>query len=380
MFEKYQNPEIQKQIDEKGFAVYTYIDPRELFLSIKKDYIHQISLLYWVFLWIFIIAGMIFWQTGGANLVYVWVFGILYGYIFLRIIITLYGRTKLFLKNTSIIYTRHALMLNKKVYTNDTDPVFLEQVEKLEEVFHESPGGESLLFLKTKEMENSLFDKVKTSFSKTPRWNSKWAGQILLLIALYNIVFLGIYYLGYILFFGVFLLYAGIVSVLMRLDSSPEHRINAYVLTIQKHIDGMNQARMTIEHASGQFLKRENINISGNVEKYFPPFYRHMELSLAEKTKLLTLIETSDFSEIIDVQVLNGYLKNQFNTPLQLMIDILAHTHAKLETELQNTHNLLGNADSEYSLSGNLELKLRTLEHQDNLILSHITQLKQSLL
>jgi len=52
----------------------------------------------------------------------------------------LYGRTKLFLKNTSIIYTKHALMLNKKIYTDDSHPDFLAQVQELEKTFHETPG------------------------------------------------------------------------------------------------------------------------------------------------------------------------------------------------------------------------------------------------
>jgi len=70
MFEKYTNSEIEQDIQEKGFSVYTYIDTRELFLSIKKDYIHLISLMYWVFLWVSVVAGIIFWQSNGDNLVY----------------------------------------------------------------------------------------------------------------------------------------------------------------------------------------------------------------------------------------------------------------------------------------------------------------------
>jgi len=213
---------------------------------------------------------------------------------------------------------------------------------------------------------------MKESFTKAPRGNSKGAGQILLFIAAFNIIFLVLYYLGYVLFFGFFLLYAGIVSILMRFDFSPEHRINTFLLAIQKHINGMHQAYSSIEHASEQFVERENINISGNVEKYFPPFYRHMESAVAQKKELFTLIETSVFSHIIDQNILNTYLKNQFNTPLQLMIHLLSQTHQKLQHELENTQKLIGNKENEYSLSGNLQLKLRTLEHQDNLILSHM--------
>jgi|GEM_PF-750961 len=380
MFEKYTNSEIQKEIDKKGFAVYTYIDPRELFLSIKKDYIHLISLMYWVFLWVSVVAGIIFWQGGGENLVYVGVFAILYGYIFLHMCVLLYGRTKLFLKNTSIIYTRQALMLNKKIYTDESDPDFLDQVTKLEETFHETPGGESLVLVRTQELEKELFNKVKKSFTQAPRGNSKGAGQILLFIALFNIIFLVIYYLGYILFFGFFLLYAGVVSLLLRTNITPEHRINNTLLSIQKYIDGMNTARLALSGATEQFLKQENINISGAVEKYFPPFYRHMERAIDEKKKLFILIDVSDFSGIIDTELLNTYLKNQFNTPLQLMIDLLSQTHQKLEYEIKSTQKLLESPSTEYSLSGNLQLKLRTLEHQNHLVLSHIGQLKTSLL
>jgi len=377
MFKKYKNPEIQQEIEEKGFCVYKYLDKKELFLSIKKDYIHELWLMYWVFLWIFVIAWIIFWKTNGVNLIYFWVFGILYGYIFLRMCIRLYKRTKIFLKNSSIIYTPHALILNKQIYTQESDPDFLKHIQQIEEAFHESPGQESLLYIKTKEIEKDLFSQMKKSFRGL--WKVRW-WPAMALIVMFNVIFLAIYYIGYVLFFAFFLLYAGIISFLLTVQKTPQHRINDALLAIQKHINGMNKQRLSIEHAIEHFINKENINISKSIETHLPPFYRRASYAIESKKKLFSLIEHSEFWHIIDTHLLNNYLKNQVNMPIRMMIQILSQTHTQLKQALTDTHTLLQTPDQEYTLSGNLQLKLRTLEHQDNLILNHIGKLKQSLL
>jgi len=65
MSRKYTNPEIEKEIQEKGFCVYEYLNKRELFFALYAQYIR------------------IYLQIGNTFLVYLLVFACLLSIVFI---------------------------------------------------------------------------------------------------------------------------------------------------------------------------------------------------------------------------------------------------------------------------------------------------------
>jgi len=164
----------------------------------------------------------------------------------------------------------------------------------------------------------------------------------------------------------------------MMLSINTQVRIKRKLFALHASLVLIQTTGAHFRHAVQKFLTQENINISGEVERYLPIFYRNIAKATKQNNALYRTLRNTQFRELIDFAHLESYIKQQFNTPISDMITLLSQMHEKISHQQKALTSLSGWSGSNFS--ENLQLKHTTLEHQDNLILSHIGQLKKALL
>ena len=133
---KYINPEILKQIEEKGFSVYNYISLKELLLTVQRDYLGVISKLNIPFAIITIVLGIISYASNNFWPVAMFLL-IAYTLIFIYLFFKLIKVTYYYFIVADVVYTKKWLIIGKQIYYYDDEWNLDDNLKKYEIIFEE---------------------------------------------------------------------------------------------------------------------------------------------------------------------------------------------------------------------------------------------------
>jgi len=362
----FQNTQIFHDIQEKWFSVYHYIQLHELFFSVQGEYMKIMRNMYLP------LSILFFLLCAGIGWIMVAIILWVYAGIFLKLLIVLVQKTSFFLKYRYVIYTKDAIFLHTSTLQPHNTDQALALIGKLESMFGERLWHASYVH----EFSKQEFAKLKTRITDAFINNSE-NGALLTLVT--TVLFVISFFVGYIIGFFFFLVAYICVWVLMVFSINTQVRIKRKVFALDRSLGQIKATGNEFRSAVHGFLSKENINISGAVERYLPIFYAHIKKANSQNNTLYRTLRNTDFHELLDFDRLDKYIHSQFNTPIQSMIELMGKMHKRIETQLQEVQRVLDTTHEE-NLRSNIKLKLTTLEHQNHLILSHIAQLKKTLL
>ncbi len=367
---KYINPEILKQIDEKGFSVYNYISLRELLLTVQRDYLWVISKLnipfaiITIILWVISYASGNFWPVMSFLLI---AYGLIFIYLFFRLIKVTYY----YFIVADVVYTKKWLIIWKQIYYYDDDWNLDENLKKYEMIFEEylsKPSRIQEVIEKRKEKfiqssAKKLSDSGEKLGKMLEQMDREWAWQVALVVfasfALYVVCLYIFYYIGIFLWFIFFYIYGFIINIILFFRRNTEERIKKKTLQIDNTFLKMDTTYDLLSQKIATFTGWEVSNISGFIGNKFNDFYGYTNISLKDKNKLLKLIKDSQYKDFVDFDLLKKYLKNNFNKPVKEMIAMLENYKILTEAwikELEQTKS----TKSEFS--ANLESRRIMLE------------------
>ncbi len=385
---KYINPEILKQIEEKGFSVYNYISLKELLLTVQRDYLAVISKLNIPFAIITIILWII--SYGSGNLWPVISFLLIaYSLIFTYLFFKLIKVTYYYFIVADVVYTKKWLIIWKQIYYYDDDWNLDENLRKYEIIFEEylsKPSRiEEVIQKRKQKFIQSSAKKLSESWEKLGKMleniDWEWAGKLALIVfasfALYVVCLYIFYYIGIFLGFIFFYIYGFIINIILFFKRNTEERIKRKTLQIDDTFLKMDTTYDLISQKIATFTGWEVSNISKFIGDKFNDFYGYTNISLKDKNKLLELIKDSQFNDFVDFDLLKKYLKNNFNKPVKEMVLMLENYKALTEkwlTELGQTKS----TKSEFS--ANLTSRQVMLENNLKQIEFNIGKLKKMVL
>ncbi len=379
MLQKYQNEKIIQEIQEKWFCVYDYISYKELFLTVKKDYLNILMMIYVPLSILLIISWLI--SVIFFIIVTIWAYFLLFLYLFSKLL----QRSYYFVLTSQIVYTKSGIIIGKNIYKENIDTL----ARKLENIFHEPLWWESkldqiisqdrnLLIEKTSAMRKKIFH-FASQISSGEKW--KDGAPILIVVALVVewLVYV-FYYLGYFLGIAFFYFFYLFIKVIVNYKKWLELKIKDTVVLLDKSFQTMNTSYLALEQKIHTFKEWEIWNLNNIVEKNFTLFYDNINNSLHFKKKLFHLLEKSSFKDFIDFPVLELYIKKNFNKPVEKMIELLQNTKKNIEIQIGEIDTTLQNTSLEKNALWTLEQKKITLNHQYDLVVSYMKKFENTLL
>ncbi len=375
---KYVNPEIEADIQEKWFSVYNYISLDELLMTVQRDYLSILSVINIPFWIISIIIGFINIGFLLGFLIFV------YWIIFISLCIKLVMRSYYFLKISDVVYTKKGIILGQSLYTYGDDTILVKKLWEYEWMFDEFLSKPSKIKQIIRQKKTQLLDGSKRTGEKaldlvSNLWRDAWelAIPMMLSYAIYVALLYIFYYLGYffwiVLFYGVNIF----LKIILFFKKNTEVKIKQKIEGIEENFIVMKKIDTLLSHKISNFKDWEISSIAGFVEKNFSNFYWEILGVLEERKKLLKIIKDSEYKDFIDFEVLERYIKNNFNKPVKEMVNMLS----KFEKLLENNISLLKKTQTNKAeFSANLTKKELILEHQLELLQMNKVKLEKSLL
>ena len=126
------------------------------------------------------------------------------------------------------------------------------------------------------------------------------------------------------------------------------------------------------------FNKGEIFDLSKHIEDEYNEFYQKINKIIDHKDKLKDIIQSSTYKDFIDFPVYVVYLRDQFNKPLDEMIQLLKTYQKKVSTQLEEAKQEFKNTNAKERYQ--IETKIINLETIYKNITKHLEQLKISIL
>ena len=374
---KYINPEILKQIKEKGFSVYNYISLKELLLTVQRDYLGVISKLNIPFAIITIILGIVSYASRSIWALVSFLL-IAYSLIFIYLFFKLIKVTYYYFIVSDVVYTKKWLIIWKQIYYYDDAWNLDDDLRKYEMIFEEYLSKPSRIeeVIEKRKQKFIQGSAKKLSQSGEKLWkmleqmDREWAWQVALVVfasfALYVVCLYIFYYIGIFLWFIFFYIYGFVINIILFFRRNTEERIKRKTLQIDNTFLKMDTTYDLLSQKISTFTGWEVSNISKFIGDKFNDFYGYTNISLKDKNKLLELIKDSQYKDFVDFDLLKKYLKNNFNKPVKEMIAMLENYKILTEVwikELKTTKStkseFSANLDSRKIM---LEANLRQIE------------------
>ncbi len=387
----YINEKTIEEVEEKGFSVYNYISFSELISTVNKDYLQTLNTINIPFAILTAIALFISYESHSYIYLILLFLGV-YSLVFIYLIGKLIYRTYKFSLVTNVIYTKKGLVINDEVHHYKNDLKLKTLLEKLEKLFNEYLSKPSNLKEVIKYEKEKLFKKLSRNFETVNKGleskssfrvsNNNDSGKLILLIyaalIAYSISVIVFYFIGLALGFILFFIIISFISLYFSINKSIELRIKQEVTKIDKEIKSLDDIYESLNKKVSTFSSGEIFDLSKHIEDEYDSFYSKINKAIDLKDGLKETIETSKYKDFIDFTLFAIYLKNQFNKPLNKMIELLEEYKAKVQKELNEAINTFENIDSKEKYK--IEPRIANLQTINKNITLHLEQLKISIL
>ncbi len=383
----YKTPEnIQKEINEKWFFVYNWIDEKEIKTSIQIDFLEK---LYYASLPILIIFGAIwfFVQSSSKLLILTiwWLIGFLSIIMIIYLIIISIKITLKAWKISHLIITNKYFSINKKILElQDWNKIILDkETQKIWETFHEELFKNSELKEKKDLVFKSLIKKSEENFYTILKFAEDIDKR---LTALVYIIF-GAFWVASFLIYIVWIFFAAILWIFINFA------IRKYLIFKWNKILKINEDFKEIEKFSlnlineKEILQKNLFEASENewkdglllkINSWIEKVNKNANNSVNKNLELIKELKTSDFDKIFDYNLYNSWLKKQISTPIIWIIGLLEKNIKVLDNQIFENEKIVQNTEN-INNQNQIIFSIERLKSRKNEIEKHIFTMKSYL-
>lgn len=378
---KYINKSTVEEVEEKGFSVYNYISMKELMSTINKDYLEALNKINIPFAIISIIIGYISYEAKSFGLMLYFFIGI-YGLVFLYLIAKLFYRTYKFSLISNIIYTNKGLVIGEEIFNYEEDSKLKSLLAEYKSLFSEYLSKPSTLKKEIEVKRSKLLSKLSNNYEVAAKSADAIDGRVAIgifaILTVYSISIFVFYFLGIAIGFVLFFVILFFINIYFKINKSMELKTKILVSKIDVELDDLEEIYQKLNDKISTFNEGEIFNLSKHIEKEYNSFYSKINQIIDQKDALKSLIENSKYKDFIDFALFAVYLKNQFNKPLNEMIELLKNYQMKIQDQINKAKDSLENIESKEKYQ--IETKLVSLESIHKNISLHLKQLESSIL
>ncbi len=381
---EYVNPEIEKEIEEKGFSVYNYISLKELFLTVQRDYLEILSIINLPF-WIITIVLWVIWYLWETFSLFFYFLFFSYIIIFIILAVKLILRAYYFMKITDVVYTENWIILWNELYKyNDEDNLFkkLSEYSDMFEEFLSKPSSlRKIIRMKKKWILDENWNLLSNSVEITSDFWKDWV-QLAIPVVISQFIYIIFLYLFYYFWYFFWIIIFSIINVFLKIilkfSKNKEVAIKWKLEDIDSSFKNMSKIEKILSNKISNFKSWEISDISSSVDKNFSNFYSEVIFIFNEKKKLFNLIKKSKFKDFVNFEKLEKYLKNNFNKPVLEMISMLEKFRKLLEKQIELLRITQKNNNTK--INNELTYKEIILEKKLNILKQNIYKLEKSVI
>lgn len=383
----YKIPEnIQKEINEKWFFVYNWIDEQEIKTSIQIDFLEK---LYYASLPILIIFGAIwfFVQSSSKLLILTiwWLIGLLSIIMIIYLIIISIKITLKAWKISHLIITNKYFSINKKILElQDWNKIILDkETQKIWETFHEELFKNSELKEKKDLVFKSLIKKSEENFYTILKFAEDIDKR---LTALVYIIFAAFWVASFLIYI-VWIFFAAILWIFINFA------IRKYLIFKWNKIIKINEDFKEIEKFSinlineKEILQKNLFEASENewkdglllkINSWIEKVNKNANNSVNKNLELIKELKASDFNKIFDYNLYNSWLKKQIATPIIWIIELLEKNIKVLNNQIFENEKIVQNTEN-INNQNQIIFSIERLKSRKNEIEKHIFTMKSYL-
>lgn len=383
----YKIPEnIQKEINEKWFFVYNWIDEKEIKTSIQIDFLEK---LYYASLPILIIFGAIwfFVQSSSKLLILTiwWLIGFLSIIMIIYLIIISIKITLKAWKISHLIITNKYFSINKKILElQDWNKIILDkESQKIWETFDEELFKNSELKEKKDLVFKSLIKKSEENFYTILKFAKDIDKR---LVSLVYIIF-GAFWVASFIIYIVWIFFAAILWIFINFA------IRKYLIFKWNKILKINEDFKEIEKFSlnlineKEILQKNLFEASENewkdglllkINSWIEKVNKNANNSVNKNLELIKELKTSDFDKIFDYNLYNYWLKKQISTPIIWIIELLEKNIKVLDNQIFENEKIVQNTEN-INNQNQIIFSIERLKSRKNEIEKHIFTMKSYL-
>ena len=365
---------LQQEISQKGFVVYHYISFSELLQTVKRDYLNITASMNIPLLIISVIIGFI------NPLLLFSILPIFYCFIFIILLWKMFWRTRKYVYISRVIFTEKNILIGSDVlgYNNSSSKAEKNKKEKLlrqyEEEFEEYLTRPSrlkpIIERKEKDFKKQVFKIFKSGkffiSGEKDSEMSKIGFAIMLAIYIYGISLVIFYYLGIFLGYIFFGFFALLLKAFLFFSKKIELQMKSSVEKMERDIVDIKRVNSVLQKKLEKFSGGEISDISDFVGEKFTTFYSCISEVIKEQEKLKKIISTSQYQKFIDFQKFSGYIRKQYNKPVQNMIRMLGKYAKKISEQKEALKNTSAESPENTSeFSAHLSKKFLRLEQME---------------
>ena len=371
---------VQEDIEERGFHLYTWIDPQEVRLSVERDFL-KILKYAWIPLWVIAIIAWFLTVIGFFIVIFFGVF-----LMMLYLLILSIRRSKLLTKSSFVVLTNSSISLWGKIVPLSEVGTLKKDIQKVSNTFEEDLFGESQLKKSRGHLMRDLMEQLFWGYKlilDNGFIRSRDAEKAIIFLFLLYTTYLVIMSIVY--FFGVLFLWI-FWKIIVFINTK-------YLLWKWEKVIHINTLFWEIDILS-ENLKEERYHLKSALKEAYDNDWKdgllleiHKNISFIWKlseeilTKLRLLrknIDESQYKEMFSFEVFHRWTKKQIEDPLSDILklleknrDILTQVIEEISTQIEETDKI------EYK--GTLKLQRTRVELQRKEILQYIPILEASL-
>lgn len=383
----YKIPEnIQKEINEKWFFVYNWIDEKEIKTSIQIDFLEK---LYYASLPILIIFGAIwfFVQSSSKLLILTiwWLIGFLSIIMIIYLIIISIKITLKAWKISHLIITNKYFSINKKILElQDWNKIILDkETLKIWEAFHEELFKNSELKEKKDLVFKSLIKKSEENFYTILKFAEDIDKRLTVLV---YIIFAAFWVASFLIYI-VWIFFAAILWIFINFA------IRKYLIFKWNKILKINEDFKEIEKFSINLINEKEIlqknlfaasenewkdGLLLKINSWIEKVNKNANNSVNKNLELIKELKASDFDKIFDYNLYNYWLKKQIATPIIWIIELLEKNIKVLDNQIFENEKIIQNTEN-INNQNQIIFSIERLKSRKNEIEKHIFTMKSYL-
>lgn len=365
----------QKSVKEKGFALYEWISPDELSMTVKRDYLRIVR---WSSIPLAVITA-IFGFIGFAGgplwtiLAVIGILGIFYAIVFFILFVKLLRRAYGYSRMADIIMTDEHYIVGKNIFHTSEKEKIKNAFRYFEETFEEPFMWTSTLPDTIQHEKKNLFENLKDI---AMGWGKMLQGMsrsrdsgwivIALLIAgiLYGAMMAIVYSIG-IFFISIFgRIFSWIAYRLLLITNNTEHQIQDLFKSIDESTRELEREKWdTINLLDEASQNKWQENLMGKINESTELLAELAWSATDDSRKLKWILESSKYKDIFNFVKYGNWVKRQILEPIESILLLLQKNHATIDTTIHELDAQISDT-SNPSHRGPLEAQKTRLEIQ----------------
>lgn len=382
---------IKEEVNNKWFYLYEWISPKDVKMSIERDFLKLLNIIWLPLAIVITLLGVIFLDSVFIFLFYWQFIFVVFIILLIYLLFSSIRKSYLFSKNAFLVLTDKYLLLNWKISNvENTKEILWKDIVKISKVFEENLFSESRIDKSKNELYKKVLSKLYSWYERIfkimLKWNNKnmvWFGLLAWIFYTFYAILMCVIYFIWISFVWIVWIFITWINELILYKLWHEFTIiNSLFLEIWRSSDNIKNEKDNLLNNLENAKKNEWKDwLLTNINDWITKINSSANNAINDSIMLKEKLFKSKHREIFNYWIYNNWIKKQVLEPLKEIYN-LVKTNLDILVQTTDTvgKQILQTSDDSYKWVLNaqkvrLEMRIEELKKHLELINVYITKI-----